>query len=167
MLKRRQYLENVDAGVGVVLAFGVATLGLIGTIPSQVVSAAVLMTLGLSLVVILRLRTQINAVSDDQAKYVTILKALQRRIDKNATVASVIRYEYPDLVSFIDSAERIDIAAGLSLKSTVGLYYSAFARAMRRGVHVRAICPDPDNAALMSAAAQVRPEVRRVKPLQT
>src|SRR4051794_19159693 len=130
MAKFRSWLEYADVAIGLLLTMASSVLGLIGVIPEQVVSTTVLMALGLTLIAMLRIRAQVSEISDVRNQYVSVLESLRRTLDAETTFGEVIRYEYPDLNQLLRDAVRIDVAAGLSLKSSVGQYYSAFQSAL-------------------------------------
>ena len=149
---RSQVTENIDLLTGITLSVVIAILGIIGTISSQWLSAAVLAVLALQLGVVAKLRGQlyINAnLSRDQAP---VLRQLHEWLTGRGSVASVYRHDYPDVSSEIEDATAIDILAGLSLKTTIAVFSAAIETALRGGAKIRVVCPNPDNAPLMEAA---------------
>jgi hypothetical protein len=148
-----QVVENLDLITGITLSVVIASLGIVGVVSPQLLSAAVLAVLALQLGVVAHLRGQLHAYAKLSRDQAPVLRQLHEWLSGKGSVASVYRHDYPDVSSEIAEAMAIDILAGLSFKTTIAVFATAIETALQRGAIVRAVCPNPENASLMEAAA--------------
>lgn len=145
--------DDLDLLAGVVLAFVVATLGALGFVAGEVVLAAVLASLGLLVGVVGSLRRNLAEFEVRRQAESATLKRLEAILTDGSIASRAFEWDFPDLRPLIAGSSELLIIAGLSLKTTVGTYYSDLAAAASRGASIRIACPDPACDALMHQAA--------------
>jgi hypothetical protein len=150
---RVQALGNIDLIIGIGLSAIIAVLGIIGIASPALLSAAVLAVLALQLGVVTHLRGQLNTYAKLSREQQPVLRQLNQWLAGQGSVSSVYRYDYPDISPEIAQAAAIDILAGLTLKTSIGVFATAIEAALHGGAKIRVICPNPENLHLMEAAA--------------
>lgn len=145
--------DDLDLLGGVLLALVVAALGAFGVVARDVVLAAVLASLGLLVGVVSSLRRNLSEFEARRESESGTLRRLEAILTDGSIASHAFAFDFPDLRPLIAESNDVLIIAGLSLKTTVGAYYSDLSSAASRGATIRLACPDPDSEALMSQGA--------------
>lgn len=153
LLLRIAWRDDLDLMAGVVLAAILATLGAIGVVADEVVQAAVLATLGLLVGAVGALRRSLSTFETRRKSEVATLSRLEVLLTDGSIASRSFVFDFPDLRPLLAESSEVLVIAGLSLKTTVGSYYSDLGAAAARGATIRIACPDPDIDALMRQAA--------------
>jgi hypothetical protein len=123
--------KNIDIYLTIMLAIGVAVLGVAGVADYEIISAATLGTLGLIAAAILTGRRTTAELEDAASQLDAGIKTLEREIRGKRRVSDIFSQGYPDLSNEFRTARAISIL-GYSLSSTITRYYGEFAELLKR-----------------------------------
>jgi hypothetical protein len=124
--------ENLDLYLTILLAIVVAILGILQVISFEILSAAILATLGLLASSLLSSRRSTTEIKSSFDKLSSTTSELQEKIQKSSSISELLIKAYPDLTEKLRSAKNVSIE-GSTLMSTVTRYTTAFEQLLQRG----------------------------------
>jgi hypothetical protein len=142
--------ENIDIYLGITVAIAVGLLGLMSFISLEVVSAAILTTLGLLASSLLVNRHSANSISTQLDKLDSIQRQIQEMSSSSKSLDDVFRTrgQLPSLTEQVSNAQSIDLC-GMSQLAMATRYRGMLLERARSGCHVRLLMLDPQNKNLM------------------
>lgn len=137
IIKELQNGENLDLYITIAISIVVAVLGVIGIVTFEILSAAILATLGLLANSLLASRRTISDVKSAASELDSEIKTLKQNfLNSDSPSLFLFRRDFPDFSKEFQSAARISIL-GASLHSTTMRYYSDYERALKSGASLR------------------------------
>ena len=134
--------ENLDLYLTVLLAVVIAIFGILQIASFEIISAAILGTLGLLASSLITNRRASAEAQESFDKLVSNIKSLQDRIGRKTYISELLSLAYPDLTEEIRTAKRVSVE-GSTLGSTATRYFAEFTHLLQRGGELRILVSEP------------------------
>lgn len=145
--------ENLDLYLIILLAIVVGILGLAGIVRFEIISAAILATLGLLASSLLANRRSTDRLTDR----VTTLDTKMSQRHPSLDDLFITRGKLPTFQQQLEDAQSIDIC-GMSLLAVAATYRGYLLDRVKRGCTLRLMLLDPDNEQLMQMVEPFIPD---------
>jgi hypothetical protein len=146
-----EFIHNIDIYTIILIAIVVGILGVVQLVSFEVISAAILATLGLIATSLLASRKSSDETRSINNQVVDNLEKLLAILYSKPKVGDVFFYGYPDLTAEIRSAKVIKIFS-IGMATTIH-YYFEFAHMLSNGGSIQILVSDGLSDSLMEVLA--------------
>lgn len=142
--------ENIDLYLLILLSIFLGISGIIGVLSFEILSAAILATLGLLANALLENRRSLEKISSFFSQLEALPLKIESLVDHQTTLDEVFRTrsQLPQFEAQLHGAQSIDMC-GMSMLALTTLYRDLFVDKLRNGCRIRLILLNPDNLSLM------------------
>jgi len=127
----------------------VAVLGVIGVASLELTISLTLGMLSAVAALLLKGDSQGERFDEVTVNLVEQLHQVERSLAGSGDASQALMFEYPDFTELLERSAEVDVVAGLAL-NIVAQYHGKWRQALERGATVNIICPEPEDAGVVS-----------------